>query len=188
MPDHFDLRSAEPVVLPVSALNRRVARLLEQSFPLTWIGGEISNFTRAASGHCYFSLKDATAQVRAVMFRRRAEAAAEWLRNGQKVEVLAGVSLYEARGDFQLNVETLRPAGQGDLNQRFLELRARLQAEGLFDEHTKRALPAMPRAIGVVTSLQAAALRDVLITLSRWRPRCRSSCTRHRCRAARRRR
>lgn len=159
-------RAPGRTVIPVSMLNRQVARLLERSFPLVWVAGEISNLTRAASGHCYFTLKDESAQVRAVMFRSRARAAAGTMRNGQRVEALAAVSLYEARGDFQINVETLRPAGAGDLHRAFLELRDRLQAEGLFDESRKRALPARVRRIGVVTSLQAAALRDVLATLA----------------------
>ncbi len=161
-----DGESGQRTVLPVSALNRQVARLLERSFPLVWVVGEVSNLTRAASGHCYFSLKDDRAQVRAVMFRSRARASGSLLRAGQRVEALASVSLYEPRGDFQLNVESLRPAGAGDLHAAFLALRDRLQAEGLFDEARKRPLPSTVRSVGVVTSPQAAALRDVLATLA----------------------
>ncbi|MEZ5649644.1 MAG: exodeoxyribonuclease VII large subunit [Burkholderiaceae bacterium] len=161
-----DLAADRRVVLPVATLNRQVARLLERSFPLVWVVGEVSNLTRAASGHCYFSLKDAQAQVRAVMFRSRVRAVGQLLRNGQRVEALAAVSLYEARGDFQLNVESLRLAGAGDLHQAFVALRDRLQAEGLFDESLKRPLPRRVSTVGVVTSLQAAALRDVLATLA----------------------
>ncbi len=157
----------EPPVLSVSALNRQVAALLGRQFPLLWIRGEISNFTRAASGHCYFSLKDERAQARAVLFRARAAAVAFELRNGLKVDAQASVGLYEARGEFQLNIERLRAAGAGDLNQQFIELRDKLQREGLFDESIKRPIPAMPRQLGIITSLQAAALHDVLVTLAR---------------------
>ena len=157
-------------ILTVAQLNRAVAGLLERSLPLVWVGGEVSNLTRAASGHLYFSLKDAGAQVRAVMFRGRAQSLAFQLREGDRVEVRALVTLYEPRGDFQLNVEVMRRAGAGDLHQRFLELKAKLQAEGLFDADRKRPLPRWPARIGVITSPQAAALRDVLTTLARRAP------------------
>jgi exodeoxyribonuclease VII large subunit len=157
-------------IVSVGQLNRAVAGLLERSFPLLWVAGEISNLTRAASGHWYFSLKDATASVRAVMFRGRNQHVAFAPANGDRVEVRAQVGLYEARGDFQLNVEQMRPAGAGDLFQQFLRLKARLEAEGLFDEARKRPLPASPRCVGVVTSPKAAALRDVLTTLARRAP------------------
>lgn len=157
-------------ILTVAQLNRAVAGLLERSLPLVWVGGEVSNLSRAASGHLYFSLKDAGAQVRAVMFRGRAQGLAFQLREGDRVEVRALVTLYEPRGDFQLNVEAMRRAGAGDLHQRFLELKAKLQAEGLFDPDRKRDLPRLPAQIGVVTSPQAAALRDVLTTLARRAP------------------
>ena len=111
---------AAPPVLTVSALNQAVARLLERSFPLTWIAGEISNFTRAASGHWYFTLKDDGAQVRAVMFRGRAQYAGFTPREGDKVEVRALVTLYGARGDYQINVEAIRRAGVGQLFEAFL--------------------------------------------------------------------
>jgi exodeoxyribonuclease VII large subunit len=157
-------------ILTVGQLNRAVAGLLERSFPLLWVSGEISNLTRAASGHWYFSLKDAQASVRAVMFRGRNQHVAFSPANGDRVEVRAQVALYEARGDFQLNVEQMREAGAGDLYQQFLRLKARLEAEGLFDEDRKRPIPASPARIGVVTSPQAAALRDVLTTLARRAP------------------
>jgi exodeoxyribonuclease VII large subunit len=157
-------------ILTVGQLNRAVAGLLERSFPLLWVSGEISNLTRAASGHWYFSLKDAQASVRAVMFRGRNQHVAFSPVNGDRVEVRAQVGLYEARGDFQLNVEQMREAGAGDLYQQFLRLKARLEAEGLFDEDRKRPIPASPARIGVVTSPQAAALRDVLTTLARRAP------------------
>jgi exodeoxyribonuclease VII large subunit len=157
-------------ILTVSDLNRAVASLLERSVPPLWVAGEISNFTRAASGHWYFTLKDAAAQVRAVMFRGRAQAVGFVPREGDMVEVRALASLYQPRGDFQLGVELMRRAGAGDLFQRFLQLKEKLRAEGLLDEQRKRILPGLPRRIGVVTSLQAAALRDVLSTLARRAP------------------
>ena len=162
-----------PAVLSVTALNQQVARLLERSFPLVWIGGEISNFTRAASGHWYFTLKDDAAQVRAVMFRSRAQMAGFTPREGDKVEVRALVTLYGARGDYQINVEAIRRAGVGQLYEAFLRLKEKLAAQGLFDADRKRALPLFARSIGIVTSPQAAALRDVLTALRRRAPHVR---------------
>ena len=160
-------------VLSVSDLNQAVSRLLERHFPLMWVSGEISNFTRAASGHWYFSLKDASAQVRAVMFRGRAQYADFMPREGDKVEVRTLVTLYAARGDFQLSVEAIRRAGVGNLYEAFLKLKQKLEAEGLFNPLRKRTLPIFPRVIGIVTSPQAAALRDVLTTLQRRAPHVR---------------
>jgi len=157
-------------ILTVSALNRAVAGFLSRSFQLVRVRGEIANFTRAASGHWYFTLKDASAQVRCVMFRGRNVLAGFAPREGDDVEVLAQVGLYEPRGEFQLTVEALQRAGLGQLYERFLQLKQRLEAEGLFDARRKRALPGFPRVVGVVTSLQAAALRDVLTTLARRSP------------------
>ncbi|BCF96099.1 exodeoxyribonuclease 7 large subunit [Paraburkholderia sp. PGU19] len=158
------------VVVPVSVLNRAIGTMLERSFPLVWVSGEVSNFTRAASGHWYFSIKDAQAQMRCVMFRGRAQYAEFTPREGDKIEVRALVTMYEPRGELQLNVEAVRRTGQGRLYEAFLRLKAQLESEGLFDAERKRALPAHPRAIGIVTSLQAAALRDVLTTLARRAP------------------
>jgi len=141
--------------------------MLERSFPLSWISGEISNFTRAASGHWYFTLKDDAAQVRAVMFRGRAQYADFMPREGDKVEVRALVTLYAPRGDYQLSVEAIRRAGVGNLYEAFLQLKEKLAAEGLFDPDRKRPLPSFVRTIGIVTSPQAAALRDILTTLKR---------------------
>lgn len=160
----------ENAILTVSQLNQAVAGLLERSFALTWIAGEISNVTRAASGHWYFTLKDANAQVRAVMFRGRAQYVDFNPREGDKVEVRATVGLYAPRGDFQLNVEAMRKAGIGNLYEAFLRLKATLAAEGLFDSARKRALPAFPRTVGIVTSPQAAALRDVVTAFRRRAP------------------
>ena len=157
-------------VLSVSALNRLAREMLEQTLPLTWIAGEISNLTRAASGHWYFSLKDASAQVRCVMFRGRNQFIDWQPDNGMQVEVRATPTLYEARGEFQLQVDTLRRAGLGALFEAFEQLKGKLEQEGLFESARKRSLPPFPQRIGVVTSLQAAALRDVLTTLKRRMP------------------
>lgn len=159
-----------PGIIPVSRLNRLVRERLESGFPLCWVAGEISNLTLAASGHAYFTLKDAGAQVRCVMFRNRAQLLGWQLQNGQHIEARVLVTLYEARGDFQLNVETARKAGLGNLYEQFLRLKDALEREGLFAPEHKRQLPAFPRRIGLVTSAQAAALRDVLTTLARRAP------------------
>ena len=160
----------EKHVLSVSELNRLARNLLEQSFPLFWVGGEVSNLTRAASGHWYFSLKDAGAQARCVMFKGR-NSYLDWVpKEGDKVEARCTVTLYEARGDFQLTVEFLQRAGLGALFEAFEKLKAKLQQEGLFDAMFKQALPAHPQKIGIVTSPVAAALRDVLTTLKRRMP------------------
>ncbi len=157
-------------VLSVSALNRLAREALESALPLLWVGGEISNLTRAASGHVYFTLKDANAQVRCAMWRNRAQLLPFRPENGMRVEARALVTLYEARGDYQLNVEALRPAGIGDLFEAFNRLKEKLAAEGLFDAARRRPLPRFPRGIGIVTSPAAAALRDVLVTLRRRAP------------------
>ncbi|RDE51888.1 MAG: exodeoxyribonuclease VII large subunit [Candidatus Accumulibacter meliphilus] len=162
-----------PPVIPVAMLNRLVRERLEAAFPLCWVAGEVSNLSRAASGHVYFSLKDAAAQVRCVMFRSRAQVLGWQLENGQQIEARVLVTLYEARGDFQLNVEAARRGGVGNLYEQFLRRKEKLAAEGLFASADKRALPAFPRCVGVVTSLQAAALRDVLTTLARRAPQVR---------------
>jgi exodeoxyribonuclease VII large subunit len=157
-------------ILTVSELNRQARLLLEQRFPLLWVSGEVSNLTRAASGHIYFSLKDAQAQVRCVMFRSRAQLLPWKLDNGQQVEAQALVTLYEARGDFQLNMEGMRRAGIGRLYELFVRLREKLTAEGLFDADRKREIPRFPRRIGIITSPQAAALRDVIAAFARRAP------------------
>lgn len=167
---NFTATTTRDQVLTVTELNRHVAQVLQTRFSRIWVKGEISNFTQAASGHWYFSIKDSGAMVRAVMFRSRAQATGIVPKVGDQFEFYAGVSLYEPRGDYQLIVESLRRAGRGDLHEAFLRLRDKLAAEGLFDVDRKVAVPAMPRAIGVVTSLAAAALRDVLTTLARRMP------------------
>jgi exodeoxyribonuclease VII large subunit len=154
-------------VVTVSQLLRSVRDTLERRFPLMWVRGELSNLSRAPSGHCYFTLKDDGAQVDCVMFRSRLIAVDWELRNGAQVEVRALASLYEPRGRFQLTVEAIRQAGLGPLYERFLRVKKKLEEEGLFDPAAKRAVPEHPLAIGVVTSLAAAALHDVLTTLAR---------------------
>lgn len=165
-----ELPAAVAPILSVSALNQAVARMLERSFPLLWVAGEVSNFTRAASGHWYFTLKDSAAQVRAVMFRGRAQYADFIPKDGDRVELRTLVTLYAPRGDYQLNVEAIRRAGLGNLFEAFLRLKEKLGAEGLFDPARKRPLPLFARTIGIVTSPQAAALRDILTTLQRRAP------------------
>jgi len=154
-------------VLPVSLLVSSARLIIERHLGLVWVSGEISNYVRAASGHCYFNLKDAQAQVRCVLFRQKAQHVAFAMRDGLQVEVRAMPSIYEARGEFQLGVENVRLAGVGALYEKFAQLKARLAAAGWFDDARKRPLPAYPRAIGIVTSTRAAALRDILTTLRR---------------------
>ena len=157
-------------VLSVSELNRSAKDLLEQAFPLLWVSGEISNIKRYGSGHWYFSLKDANAQVRCVMFREKNQYLGWQPQDGMQVEVRALVTLYQARGDFQLSVETIRRVGLGTLFEAFEQLRARLGKEGLFDAGRKKILPPFPEQIGIITSPDGAALHDVLSTLRRRMP------------------
>lgn len=157
-------------ILSVSELNRLAREVLQASFPLFWVSGEVSNFTRAASGHWYFSLKDASAQVRCVMFKGRNSYTDFTPREGDKVEARATVTLYEARGEFQLTIESIRQAGLGALFEAFERLKIKLQTEGLFEASIKQAIPEHPKSIGIVTSSEAAALRDVLTTLKRRNP------------------
>jgi len=157
-------------ILSVSELNRLAREVLQTSFPLFWITGEISNFTRAASGHWYFSLKDNGAQVRCVMFKGRNSYTEFLPREGDKIEARATVTLYEARGDFQLTIESIQKAGLGALFEAFEKLKNKLQNEGLFDDARKQDIPEHAQSIGIVTSPDAAALRDVLTTLKRRNP------------------
>jgi exodeoxyribonuclease VII large subunit len=159
-----------PPVVSVSLLVATARQLLERQLGLAWVGGEISDCRRASSGHLYFRLKDEAAQVQCVFYRSKAFRLPFELRNGLAVEVRATPSIYEARGEFQLNVDAIRLAGLGALYDRFVKLKERLQAAGWFDAERKRRLPVYPRAIGIVTSTRAAALSDVLTTLARrWR-------------------
>ncbi|HEV7778392.1 MAG TPA: exodeoxyribonuclease VII large subunit [Luteibacter sp.] len=163
MPEHVDPAQ----ILTPSALNRLVRDLLEDALPMVWIEGELSNVARPASGHIYFTLKDAQAQVRCAMFRMSAMRLRFKPADGQHVLIRAKVGLYEARGEFQLVAEHMEPAGEGALQREFEQLKARLGAEGLFDPERKRALPAFARRIGVITSPTGAAVRDVLSVMSR---------------------
>jgi exodeoxyribonuclease VII large subunit len=164
MPLNDDLK---PRAWTVSALCRAMADTLDAQFNPVTVRGEISGFSRAASGHCYFSIKDDTGQIRCAMFRRAASMMDFAPRDGELVEVRGRLGMYEARGDLQLVVESMERAGQGALFEQFLRLKAKLEAEGLFDTAHKRALPAQPRAIGVVTSPGAAAWHDVMTALQR---------------------
>jgi exodeoxyribonuclease VII large subunit len=166
----FNASPSPNKVLTVTELNRLARNILEQSFPLFWVSGEISNFTRAASGHWYFSLKDSGAQVRCVMFKGRNSYVDFIPREGDKIEARCTVTLYEARGDFQLTVEFVQRAGLGALFEAFEKLKNKLAIEGLFDEANKKIIPLHPKQIGIVTSPDAAALRDVLTTLKRRMP------------------
>jgi len=154
-------------VWQVGALCRAIADAMDARFNPVTVAGEISGFTRAASGHCYLSLKDETGQIRCAMFRRAASLLNFSPRDGDRVEVRGRLGVYEARGELQLVVESMRPAGQGTLFEQFFKLKAKLEQEGLFDSARKRPLPKMPRGIGLVTSLGAAALHDVVAALQR---------------------
>jgi len=160
-------RGEEPEVLSVSALNREARQLIEDGLGTLWVEGEVSNLARPSSGHVYFSLKDDSAQVRCAMFRQSTRRLGFEAQNGMQVLVLARVSLYEPRGDFQLIVEHMEQAGEGALRQRFEALKRKLAEEGLFDPDRKRPLPELPTRIGVITSPTGAALQDVLIALRR---------------------
>jgi exodeoxyribonuclease VII large subunit len=156
-----------PRIWQVGALCRAIADALDARFNPVAVRGEVSGFSRAASGHCYFSLKDGDGQIRCAMFRRAAGLLDFSPRDGDSVEVTGRLDVYGPRGDLQLIVESLTKAGQGALFEQFLRLKAKLEAEGLFDAGRKRELPAMPAGIGLVTSLGAAALHDVVTCLTR---------------------
>ncbi len=177
MSEAFGLRGdgLRPRVWGVSALVQAVADSLAARFPACVVRGEISGFSRAASGHCYFTLKDESggASLRCAMFRRAASQLAELPREGWRVEVLGQLGVYEPRGELQFVVEALQQAGAGSLYEQFLRLKARLEAEGLFAAERKRPIARYPRAVGVVTSPAAAALHDVLTALQRRAPHVR---------------
>ncbi|MBB3227279.1 exodeoxyribonuclease VII large subunit [Luteibacter sp. Sphag1AF] len=168
MSEHHD--PASPHVLTPTGLNRLVRDLLEDALGTVWIEGELSNVARPASGHVYFTLKDAGAQVRCAMFRTAASRLRFKAVDGLHVLIRAKVGLYEARGEFQLVAEHMELAGEGALQREFEQLKARLGAEGLFDTARKRELPPFPRRIGVITSATGAAVRDVLSVLGRRLP------------------
>ncbi|MCH8137038.1 MAG: exodeoxyribonuclease VII large subunit, partial [Proteobacteria bacterium] len=157
----------EQAAITVSQLNRKAKMLLEQGLARLWVEGEISNLARPASGHMYFSLKDDGAQIRAAFFRQRQRGPTIQLKDGDKVLAYGRVSIYEARGDYQLIVEQIEPAGAGALKREYDKLRLKLAAEGLFDEDRKQPLPKLPQRIGVITSPSGAAVRDILTVLRR---------------------
>lgn len=162
--------ASRPPILTVAELNRMARRLLESNLPLLWVQGEISNFIQASSGHWYFSLKDDSAQIRCTLFRHKNQFV-DWApENGQQVEIRGLPTLYEPRGDFQLNVELMRRGGLGALYEAFEKLKAKLAKEGLLDPALKKPLPSFPSTVGIVTSPHAAALKDVLTTLRRRMP------------------
>lgn len=154
-------------VLSVSELTGQVRDVLEDNFPLIWVEGEISNLAQPSSGHVYFSLKDANAQVRCAMFRMQKRKISFNLENGMQVLARARVSIYEARGDFQLIIDTMEEAGDGALRREFERLKKQLADEGLFEEDSKLPIPLMPQCIGVITSPTGAAIRDILSVLKR---------------------
>lgn len=157
-------------ILSVSDLNRRAKLCLEQGLGLVSVQGEISNLTKPSSGHWYLTLKDQQAQIRCVFFRQKQLRHHAALTNGMQVLVQGSLSLYEARGDYQLIAETMQEAGLGDLHQQFEQLKQKLFAQGLFDAARKKPLPRFPKKIGVITSPTGAAIRDILTTLNRRYP------------------
>lgn len=159
--------SGQATAITVSELNRQVRTLLERGIGRLWVEGEISNIARPASGHLYFRLKDESAQISAALFRNRQRGPTHAFKNGDHVLAYGQVSLYEARGDYQLIVEHLESAGEGVLQRRYEALKKKLAAEGLFDEDRKQPIPVLPRRIGVITSPSGAAVRDVLSVLRR---------------------
>ncbi|HAT2783698.1 TPA: exodeoxyribonuclease VII large subunit [Citrobacter koseri] len=164
------LSSQTSSIFTVSRLNQTVRLLLEQEMGQVWISGEISNFTQPASGHWYFTLKDDTAQVRCAMFRNSNRRVTFRPQHGQQVLVRANITLYEPRGDYQIIVESMQPAGEGLLQQKYELLKAKLQAEGLFDQQYKQPLPSPAHCVGVITSKTGAALHDILHVLKRRDP------------------
>lgn len=164
------LSSQSPSIYTVSRLNQTVRLLLEQEIGQVWISGEISNFTQPASGHWYFTLKDNTAQVRCAMFRNSNRRVTFRPQHGQQVLVRASITLYEPRGDYQIIVESMQPAGEGLLQQKYEQLKAALSAEGLFDQQYKQPLPSPAHCVGVITSKTGAALHDILHVLKRRDP------------------
>ncbi|HGC2544305.1 TPA: exodeoxyribonuclease VII large subunit [Escherichia coli] len=164
------LPSQSPAIFTVSRLNQTVRLLLEHEMGQVWISGEISNFTQPASGHWYFTLKDDTAQVRCAMFRNSNRRVTFRPQHGQQVLVRANITLYEPRGDYQIIVESMQPAGEGLLQQKYEQLKAKLQAEGLFDQQYKKPLPSPAHCVGVITSKTGAALHDILHVLKRRDP------------------
>lgn len=168
--DPFQRLGLDREVLTVSQLNQRARHLLEDVFPQVWVEGEISNLARPASGHLYFTLKDAQAQVRCALFRQNAQRVRQALRDGLAVRVRGKVSLFEGRGDYQLIADTVEPAGDGALRLAFEALKEKLAAEGLFAAERKRPLPSHPRRIGIISSPTGAVIRDIISVFRRRAP------------------
>lgn len=162
-----DLQTTRPRALSVSELNHQARHLLETSFMQVWVEGELSGFSQPSSGHWYFSLKDRKCQIRCAMFRGMNQRIRTPPKEGDQVRIRGKVTLYENRGDFQIIVEHIEPAGLGALQQTFEELKLKLQAEGLLDQSQKKPLPSTPRHIGVITSATGAAIHDILTVLAR---------------------
>ena len=159
--------TVHPLIQSVSQFTWSVRDLLEEAYPEVWIQGEISNLAKPASGHLYFSLKDEKAQVRCALFRSDGVRLREQPVEGAAVVLRGKVSLYAARGDFQIIVDYMESAGEGELRRRFIQLKGKLESEGLFDPNHKRSVPDIPTTIGVITSPAGAALQDILSTLQR---------------------
>ncbi|MDH4570889.1 exodeoxyribonuclease VII large subunit [Pseudomonas sp. BN414] len=168
--DPFQRLGLDREVLTVSQLNQRARHLLEDVFPQVWVEGEISNLARPASGHLYFTLKDAQAQVRCALFRQNAQRVRQALRDGLAVRVRGKVSLFEGRGDYQLIADAVEPAGDGALRLAFEALKEKLAAEGLFAAERKRPLPAHPQRIGIISSPTGAVIRDIISVFRRRAP------------------
>lgn len=168
--DPFQRLGLDREVLTVSQLNQRARLLLEDVFPQVWVEGELSNIARPASGHVYFTLKDRNAQVRCAIFRQQASRVRELLRDGLLVRVRGRVSLYEGRGDYQMILDSVEAAGDGALRLAFEALKTALQAEGLFSQERKRALPQYPQRVGVITSPSGAVLHDIVSVFARRAP------------------
>ena len=162
-----DFNSAEIKIFSITEINKLVKQLLQDNFPTIWVKGEISNFIEASSGHWYFSLKDNNAQVRCTMFKGQNNEVKRSPKNGDMIEAQCKIGLYEQRGDYQLNISSLQQAGLGKLFEEFNLLKQKLDKEGLFDDHYKKTLPSYPNTIGIITSPDAAVLRDIIITLKR---------------------
>ena len=168
--DPFQRLGLDREVLTVSQLNQRARLLLEDVFPQVWVEGELSNIARPASGHVYFTLKDRNAQVRCAIFKQQASRVRDLLRDGLLVRVRGRVSLYEGRGDYQMILDSVEAAGDGALRLAFEALKTALQAEGLFAQERKQALPVHPQRIGIVTSASGAVLHDIISVFARRAP------------------
>jgi len=162
-----DFISDEPKIFSVSEINRLVKKVLTDSFDSVWIKGEISNFTKASSGHWYFTIKDNTSQVRCTMFRGKNNFVNWDVKDGDLVEIHCDIGLYEARGEYQLNVNKIQKSGLGELFEAFQLLKTKLEKEGLFDEKNKRSIPESIKTIGVISSESGAVIKDIISTINR---------------------